>query len=334
MPEALRIYQNGPPSVLVVDTVETPRPAPGEVLLRHSAIAVNYSDINVRRGGFYVSDPLEFPVTLGNEAAGVVEATGDGVEGVNVGDRVGYVGVGGPFYENTGAYADLRAVPADCLIPLPDDITDEQAAAAMLKGFTAASVIRPIYTPGADDWVLIHAAASGVGSLLAQWCHHLGATVIGTVGSRDKADYAKRHGCHHTILYREEDFVETVNSIRPEGVSAVFDGVGKDTFIKSMDCVRPYARLVNYGNASGHVPPIDLMDLSLKGSLSVSRPGIHHYVPDRQSRLAAANDLFDLIRRGVLAIDIQQRYALTDARRAHEDVEARRVTGSVVLIPS
>lgn len=327
------IHENGPPSVLVAEQAERETPGPGMVRLRQTAIAVNFSDINVRRGGFYVTDAPQFPVTLGNEAAGVVEEIGPEVGEVSVGDRVGYVGVGGPFYENTGAYAAERIVPADALIPLPDDISDEQAAASMLKGFTAASVIRPIHTPGPDDWILIHAAASGVGTLLSQWSNHLGSTVIGTVGSQDKAASAKRNGCHHAILYRETDFVETVKEIVPTGVTAVFDGVGKDTFIRSMDCARPYAKLVNYGNASGHVPPIDIMLLSLKGSLSVSRPGIHHYVPNRERRLAAAEDLFDLLRQGVLRVDIQKRYALADARQAHEDVEARRVSGSIVLIP-
>lgn len=333
MPTVVRIYENGPPSVMKVETGDRQKPAAGQVRLRHTAIAVNFSDINVRRGGFYVTDAIQFPIVLGNEAAGIVEALGPGVGDLAVGDRVGYVGVGGPFYENTGAYAEERIVPADRLIPLPDDISDEQAAAAMLKGFTAASVIRPIYTPGPDDWVLIHAAASGVGTLLSQWCSHLGAMVIGTVGSSEKAESARRNGCRHTILYRDTDFVEAVEKIVPDGVTAVFDGVGKDTFVRSMDCVRPYARLVNYGNASGHVPPIDLMQLSLKGSLSVSRPGIHHYTPDRERTLAAADDLFDLLRRGVLKVDIQQHYPLSAARQAHEDVEARRVSGSIILIP-
>lgn len=316
-----------------VEEANRQTPEAGQVRLRQTAIAVNFSDINVRRGGFYVTDRPAFPIVLGNEAAGIVDELGPGVDGLEIGDRVGYVGVGGPFYENTGAYAEERIVPADSLIPLPDDISDEQAAASMLKGFTAASVIRPIFTPGPEDWVLIHAAASGVGTLLSQWCNYLGATVIGTVGSPEKAEAAKRNGCHHTILYRDTDFVEAVNTIVPDGVTAVFDGVGKDTFVRSMDCVRPYARLVNYGNASGHVPPIDLMQLSLKGSLSVSRPGIHHYTPDKEKTLAAAANLFDLLRRGVLRVEVQRRYSLSDAQRAHEDVEARRVSGSVVLVP-
>lgn len=333
MIQAMRIHENGGPEVLTWETIDLPAPGPGEVRLRHAAIALNFSDINVRRGGFYNDKVPDFPIVLGNEAAGLVLETGEGVTEVAPGDRVGYVGVGGPFFENTGAYATERNVPADCLIPLPDDIDDATSAAVMLKGFTAASVIEPIYTPKPGDWILIHTAASGVGSLLAQWSRHLGATVIGTVGSPDKAARAQELGCHHTILYRDVDFVPAVKDLVPEGVSAVFDGVGKDTFIKSMDCTRTHGMLVNYGNASGHVPPIDLLTLTYKGSLSVSRPGIHNYLRDRPTTLAAAKRLFALVRDGVLTVDIGGTYALKDAAQAHRDVEARTITGSVVLVP-
>ena len=331
--KAVRIHENGGPEVLRVDDVDIGPPGPGEVQLRHTAIALNFSDINVRRGGFYLSDAPQFPVTLGNEAAGVVEALGPDVEGVAVGDRVAYVGVGGPFYENTGAYAERRNVPAACLISLADDIDDKTAAALMLKGFTAGSVINKVHTPGPDDVVLVHTGASGVGSLLCQWSAHLGATVIGTVGTPAKAAAARANGCAHVIPYRETDFVDAVHDICPEGVTAVFDGVGRDTFAKSMDCARPYAMLVNYGNASGHVPPIDLMQLSVKGSLRMARPGIHHYTPTVAARLAAAEQLYDLVRRGVLRVDIHAVYALEDAASAHRDVEARAVAGAVVLTP-
>lgn len=331
--KAVRIHQNGGPEVLRYEDAELPPPGPGEVRVRHTAIALNYSDINVRRGGFYVSNPLNFPVILGNEAAGIVEELGPGVSGVAAGQRVGYAGVGGPFYENTGAYAEFRNVPADCLIPLPDTISDRQAAASMLKGFTAASVINPVYTPKPGDWILVHAAAGGVGMLLAQWSAHLGATVVGTVGSPEKAEIARANGCAHTVLYRDTDFVDAVRALRPEGVDAVFDGVGKDTFVRSMDCVRPYAMLVNYGNASGHVPPIDLMQLVLKGSLSVCRTGIHHYIPNRERTLAAAEELFGMIGEGVLRVVVNNAYPLREAAQAHRDVESRKVSGSVVLIP-
>ncbi len=333
MINAIRIHEHGGPDVLRWEQIELPAPGPGEVRLRHKAIALNFSDINVRRGGFYKDEPADFPVILGNEAAGEVLAIGDGVTGVAPGDRVGYVGVGGPFFENTGAYAEERNVPADCLIPLPDDITDQQAAASMLKGFTAASVINPVYTPKPGDWILIHTAASGVGMLLAQWSKHLGATVVGTVGSPEKAAIARANGCDHTILYRETDFVDAVRDLVPDGVSAVFDGVGKDTFVKSMDCTHPHGMLVNYGNASGHVPPIDLLMLSFKGSLKVCRPGIHHYIPDAASTRAAAAELFGLIRTGVLRVAVDHVYPLADAVQAHRDAEARTITGSAVLIP-
>lgn len=333
MIHAIHIHENGGPEVLKWETIDLPAPAPGDVRIRHTAIALNFSDINVRRGGFYSDRAPDFPLVLGNEAAAVVTELGAGVSGVEVGDRVGYVGVGGPFFENTGAYAEERNVPAACLIPLPDDIADEQAAAVMLKGFTAASIVNPIFCPKAGDWILIHTAASGVGSLLVQWSKHLGATVIGTVGSPEKAALAAGIGCDHTILYRDVDFVPAVLDLVPEGVSAVFDGVGKDTFIRSMDCTRPYGMLVNYGNASGHVPPIDILQLSLKGSLSVSRPGIHHYLSDRPATLAAAAQLFDLVRQGVLTVDVSHVYPLREAAAAHRDAESRVISGSAVLIP-
>jgi NADPH2:quinone reductase len=333
MINAIRIHEHGGPDVLRWEQIELPAPGPGEVRLRHKAIALNFSDINVRRGGFYTDAPADFPVIPGNEAAGEVLEVGAGVSGFAPGDRVGYVGVGGPFFENTGAYAEERNVPATSLIPLPDDITDQQAAASMLKGFTAASVINPVYTPKPGDWILIHTAASGVGMLLAQWSKHLGATVIGTVGSPEKAVIARANGCDHPILYRETDFVAAVHDLVPEGVSAVFDGVGKDTFVKSMDCTRPHGMLVNYGNASGHVPPIDLLMLSYKGSLKVCRPGIHHYIPNAAATRAAADELFGLIRAGVVRVAVEHVYPLADAARAHRDAEDRKITGSAVLIP-
>lgn len=330
---AIRIHENGGPEVLRPEEIDLPAPEPGEVRLRHTAIALNFSDINVRRGGFYSKDKPDFPIILGNEAAAIVTDTGPGVDGYAPGDRVGYVGMGGPFFVNTGAYAAERNVPATCLIRLPDHVSNEQAAAVMLKGLTAGSVINPIYTPGPDDWVLIHTGASGVGSLLAQWSSHLGAKVIGTVGAPEKVAVAQANGCHHTIVYRDVDLVTAVKQIVPEGVTAVFDGVGLDTFERSMDCCRPYAHLVNYGNASGHVPPIDLLQLSLKGSLTMSRPGIHHYIPDQASAQIAADEIFALMRDGVLRAEIGATFPLAEAAAAHTAVEARAVTGSVVLLP-
>ena len=331
--KAMTIHQNGGPEVLQWEDVQLPPPGPGEVRLRHTAIALNFSDINVRRGGFYIAKPLVFPVILGNEAAGIVVECGAGVTGIKPGTRMGYVGVGGPFYENTGSYCQERNVPASCLVPLPDGISDAQAAAIMLKGLTAACMINRIWRPKTGDPVLIHAAASGVGILLSQWLSHLGAQVLGTVGSQQKADFARQNGCAHPILYRQTDFVAEVKKIVPKGVAAVFDGVGKDTFMASLDCVRPFGMLINYGNASGHVPPLDLLLLAKKGSLSVSRPAFSSYIADPQEMRQNFAELFDLIIKGVLKVEVNQTYALQDVARAHHDLEARAFVGSAVILP-
>ncbi len=329
--KAVRLHRNGGPEVLVWEDHTLPPPSPGEVRIRHKAIALNFSDINVRRGGFYISDPKAFPMILGNEGAGTVEAIGEAVEGILPGQRVAYVGSGGPFYENTGSYAEVRNLPASCLIPLPPYVTEAQAAAFMLKGLTASLVVNRHFKPKPGDWVLIHAAASGVGIILSQWASHLGATVIGTVGSPEKAAVAKAHGCAHTILYRETDFVKEVRRIRPEGVDAVLDGVGKDVFMASLDCMAPFGHLVNYGNASGHPPPLDILLLAKKGSLQVSRPAFSFHIARKEDAKRACDELFDLVRRGVLKIEIGARFPLEHAAAAHAAVEARRVTGSVVL---
>jgi NADPH:quinone reductase len=333
MIHAIRIHQNGGPEVLKWEPVELGPPAAGQARIRHTAIALNFSDVNVRRGGFYLARPLDFPVILGNEAAGIVEAVGDGVDGVGIGDRVAYVGTGGPFYENTGAYAEARNLPAACLIKLPDDVSDRQAAALMLKGLTASMIINRVFQPKRGDSILIHGAASGVGLLLCQWCKHLGATVAGTVGSQEKAGVVKAHGCDHPILYLETDFVSEVRRLFPKGVSAVFDGVGKDTFEKSLNCVRHFGMIVNFGNSSGHPPPLDLILLAKKGSLSVNRPGVSTYQADRAVMAAACAELFDLVRGGALKVHINKTYALRDAALAHRDLEDRKTIGSVVLVP-
>jgi NADPH2:quinone reductase len=316
-----------------LEDIELPPPGAGEARLRHTAIALNFSDINVRRGGFYQKDPLPMPIILGNEAAGVVTALGDGVSEVAVGDRVGYCGTGSNFWARTGAYAEERNVPAARLVKLPDTVTDRQAAALMLKGLTAASIIKRIYPPKPGDIVMIHAAASGVGLLLTQWSKHLGATVIGTVGNADKARIAAEHGCDHTILYREVDFVAAARRIAPGGVNAVFDGVGLDTFEKSLDCMAPFGMLVNYGNASGHVPPLDILKLSLKGSLSVCRPGVSTFLGDPARFRALAAELFDTVARGVLKTTAIRTYPLAEAATAHRDAEAATYAGPVVLLP-
>jgi NADPH:quinone reductase len=331
--KAIRIYSHGGPEVMRWEDVDLPPPAAGEARIRHTAISVNFSDINVRRGGFYTAEPVPMPVILGNEAAGVVESVGAGVTNVRPGDRIAYVGVNAAFYQHTGAYAEGRNMPAARLIPLPAGISDQQAAAMMVKGLTASLIVNRIFRPKPGDVVLVHAAASGVGMILAQWAKHLGATVIGTVGSKEKARIAAVHGCDHTILYRETDFVAAVERIAPKGVHAVLDGVGKDTFTSSLDCMRPFGIIVNYGNASGHVPPLDIMDLSRKGALSVSRPGLSHYLKDIDEFRAAANELFGLVEDGTIRIEISRSYPLKDAADAHRDVESRKFAGSVVLIP-
>ena len=330
--KAIRIHSNGGPEVMRWEDCELPAPGPTEVRLRHTAIALNFSDINIRRGGFYIAEPQQFPLIPGNEGAGVVASVGARVSEFRPGDRVAYVGTGGPFYEETGAYAEERNVPANCLVRLPDGISEAMAAAFLLKGLTAAMVINRVYTPKAGDIILIHAAASGVGLLLCQWAKHLGATVIGTVGSSDKAAIAKAHGCDHTIRYRDTDFVAAVKRIIPDGVSAVFDGVGKDTFIPSFDCVQRFGMLVNYGNASGHVPPVDLLLLAKKGSLSVSRPGFSSYTAGPGAFQKACGELFELVHRGVLRAEATRTYALRDAASAHRDIESRNVAGAVVLL--
>ena len=331
--KAVRMHATGEPDVLVWEDHQLPPPGAGEVRVRHTAIAFNFSDVNVRRGGFYIAKPLQFPVILGNEGAGIVEELGPGVSTVMAGDRVCYIGSGGPFYENTGSYAHARNLPASCLIPLPPGISDTQAAAIMLKGLTASLVIHRNFKPGPGDAVLIHTATGGVGLVLAQWCKHLGAEVFGTVGSSEKAEIARAHGTDHAILYRETDFVKAVREMRPGGVAAVFDGVGRDTFLPSLDCLQPFGILVNYGNASGHPEPLDLLLLAKKGSLTVTRPAFSHHIANPGDQKRACEELFGLIISGAIRVEIGGSYALRDAAQAHRDVEARRVAGSIVLIP-
>lgn len=331
--KAIAIHRHGGPEVLRRVDIDLPPPGPREVRVRHTAIGLNFSDINLRNGGFYTSDAARFPLVLGNEAAAVVEAVGAEVEGFERGERVAYVGMGRNFFEDTGAYAEQRNVPAAQLIRLPPDISDEQAAGMLLKGLTSSVIIHRSFRPAAQNTILIHAAASGVGNLLAQWSSHLGATVIGTVGSARKAAFAQAHGCRHTILYREEDFVAAAKRIASQGVCAVFDGVGKDTFVRSLDCMKPFGVMVNYGNASGPVPQFNILLLGLKGCIALHRPGFSWYANTPETRAQACNELFDLVRKGALRIEIGARFPLEHAADAHREVEAGRTTGSVVLIP-
>ena len=324
MTYAIRIHQTGGPEVLSWESVDLPAPGAGEATVRHAAVGLNFID-TYHRTGLY---PLPMPSGIGLEGAGVVEAVGPGVTEVQVGDRVAYAG--GPI----GAYAEARNIPAHRLLKLPDAISFDTAAAMMLQGLTAAYLLRKTYRVQPGDAVLIHAAAGGVGLIACQWAKALGATVIGTVGSAAKGELAKAHGCDHVINYSTENFVSRVREITGgEGVPVVYDGVGKDTFMGSLDSLRPLGMLVTYGNASGPVPPLDLLLLSQKGSLFVTRPTIVSYTAKRADLEALGAELFDVVASGKVKIEVHQRYALKDAAQAHCDLEARKTTGSTILIP-
>ena len=324
MPHAIRIHQTGGPEVLCWEEVDVPAPAAGEATVRHHAVGLNFID-TYHRTGLY---PLPLPAGIGLEGAGVVEAVGAGVTEVKVGDRVAYAG--GPV----GAYAEVRNIPAHRLLKLPENIGFNTAAAMMLQGLTAAYLLRRTYRVQPGDAVLIHAAAGGVGLIACQWAKALGATVIGTVGSPAKAELARAHGCDHVINYSTENFTQRVREITGgEGVPVVYDGVGKDTFMGSLDSLRPLGMLVTYGNASGPVPPFDLLLLSQKGSLFVTRPTIVHYTAKRADLEALGTELFDVVGSGKVRIEVNQTYALKDAAQAHRDLEARKTTGSTILLP-
>ena len=324
MTHAIRFHQAGGPEVLQWETVVLPEPAPGEVRVRHHAVGLNFID-TYHRTGLY---PVALPSGIGLEAAGVVEAVGDGVTDLAPGDRVAYAG--GPL----GAYAEVRNMPADRLVRLPESISFEQGAAMMLQGMTAQYLLRRTYRVQPGDAVLIHAAAGGVGLLVCQWARALGATVIGTVGSDEKAALARANGCDHAIVYTRESFVERVREItHGRGVQVVYDSIGKDTFMGSLDCLAPLGTMVLFGAASGPVPPFDLGLLAQKGSLFVTRPTLFTYTARRDDLLASAQEVFDMVGGGQLNIDIRQRYPLSDAAQAHRDLEARKTTGSTVLLP-
>jgi NADPH2:quinone reductase len=325
MAKAIRMYQTGSPEVLVWEDYNPGQPGQGEALIRHEAVGVNFIDI-YHRTGLYPLPSL--PATLGLEGAGIVEAIGKGVKEVNVGDRVAYAGV------PPGAYAEIRVIPAHRLVKLPDEIPTRQAAGMMLRGMTARYLLHGCYRVRKGDTILIHAAAGGVGLIVCQWAKHLGATVIGTVGSKEKAELAKAHGCDHPILYREEDFPARVREITGgKGVDVVYDSVGQATFMKSLDCLRPMGMMVSFGQSSGIVPVFDPGILSAKGSLFLTRPSLMNYTEKRKDLLAHARDLFKVVTSGAVKIEIRQSYPLADAARAHRDAEARKTTGSTVLIP-
>ena len=324
MTHAIRIHEHGGPDVMKWETVEVGNPGDKEIRVRHTAVGLNYIDTYHRTGLYKI--PL--PSIIGREAAGVVEAVGAAVTDLKIGERVAYASA--PI----GSYSEARLISADRVVKIPDGVTDRQAASMMLKGMTAQYLIRHTHTVKSGDTILFHAAAGGVGLILCQWAKHLGATVIGTVGSEEKAALAKANGCHHVINYRSEDFVARVAEITGgKKCAVVYDGVGKDTFMKSLDCVRPRGLVALFGNASGKVEPLDLGVLAGKGSLFVTRPTLDTHVATRAELIATANDLFDVVGRGIVKIEVNQSYALKDAALAHRDLEARKTTGSTVLIP-
>ena len=324
MPKAIRFCKAGGPDVLKWEEVSAGEPAGGQARVRHTAIGVNFVD-TYHRSGLY---PLPMPSGLGSEGAGVVEAVGPGVTHVQAGDRVAYAG--GP----PGSYSEVRVMPADRLLKIPEGISDHQAAAMMLKGMTTQYLIRRTYKVQPGETVLFHAAAGGVGTIACQWLKALGATVIGTVGSAEKAQLAQAQGCDHAILYTQEDFVKRVRAITGgQGVPVVYDSVGKSTFQGSLDCLRPLGLLVSFGNASGAVPPFELGILSQKGSLYVTRPTLATYTATRADLESTAKDLFDVVRSGQVKIEIHGTYPLKDAQQVHRDLESRKTTGSIVMLP-
>ena len=324
MPKAIRIQQQGGPEVMKWEDVQVGDPGPGEARVRHKAVGLNFLD-TYQRSGLY---KIALPSGMGNEGSGIVEAVGPGVTQVKVGDRVAYTG--GPV----GAYAEVRSMPAERLVVLPEGISFETGAAMMLKGCTAEYLLRQTYKVKAGETILFHAAAGGVGLIACQIAKAIGATVIGTVGSDEKAKLARAHGCDHTIVYTRENFVERVKQLTDgKGVPVVYDGVGKDTFMQSLDCLRPRGLMVSFGNASGAVGPTDLGILAAKGSLYVTRPTLNTYAAKRDDLLELTKDLFDLVKSGKVKIEVNHRYPLKDAVQAHRDLEARKTTGSTVFVP-
>ena len=323
MTKAIRFHRQGGPEVLQLDDVPVGDPGPGQVRIRHTAIGVNFVD-TYQRSGLYA---MQTPAVAGNEGAGIVEAVGPGVKELKKGDRVAYTGL-------PGSYCEQRVVPADRMVKVPKGISDEQAASMMLKGMTVHYLIFSTYKVRKGDTVLWHAAAGGVGLIACQWLKKLGVTVIGTVGSEEKARLAKAHGCKHVINYSSDNFVERVKEItKGKKVPVVYDSVGKSTWEGSLDCLQPRGLMVSFGNASGAVPPVNLGILSAKGSLYVTRPTLATYIAARADLVKRSNDLFNAVKSKKVRIETTARYSLADAANAHRDLEGRKTTGSVVLIP-
>ena len=325
MSKAIRIHEHGGPEVLRWEDIEVSDPGPGQLRVRHTAIGLNYIDV-YHRTGLYPLPSL--PWTLGMEGAGHVEAVGEGVTEFKIGDRVAYAS------PPVGAYAEVRLFPADRVVRLPENINDQTAAAMMLQGMTAQYLLRRTYRVQPGDAILLHAAAGGVGLIASQWARQLGALVIGTVGNDEKAELARAHGCHHAIVYSRENFVERVREItNGRGVAVVYDSVGKETFMGSLDCLRPLGMIVSFGNASGPVPPFEPGILAAKGSLFMTRPTLMTYTAQREALVASAAELFEVVTIGAVKIEVRQTYPLAETAQAHRDLEARKTTGSTVLLP-
>lgn len=323
MVHAIRIHQTGGPEVMKWESVEVAAPGPGQVRLKQHAVGVNYIDV-YQRSGLY---KMPLPFVAGSEGAGEVTAVGPGVTDFKVGDRGAYAAV-------LGGYAEERLIPADRLVKLPDKIDYKTGAAMMLQGMTVRYLLRETYKVKQGTTMLLHAAAGGIGLIASQWARHLGATIIGTVSTADKAELAKAHGCTHVINYKSEDFAKRTKELTGgKGVDVVYDAVGKDTYPASLDCLKPLGLWVTFGNASGAITNFDILLLSAKGSLFATRPTLGTYVATRETLLANANELFDVVSKGVVKINVNHTYALKDAVQAHRDLEARKTTGSIVLLP-
>jgi NADPH:quinone reductase len=325
MVAAVRVHKHGGPEVLTFEQIDVPAPGQGQIKIKQHACGVNFIDTYFRMGAY--PSPVGMPFVAGNEGAGEVIAVGPGVSDIKVGDSVAYV-------VPLGGYSAERLLPAERAVKLPQNIGYEQAAAMMLKGMTVEYLINRTYKVGKGTTLLMHAAAGGVGLILCQWAKHLGATVIGTVGSEDKAALAKKNGCDHTILYRKENFVDRVKEITGGKLcDVVYDGVGKTTFPASLDCLRPLGYFVSFGSASGQIDAFNINILQQKGSLFATRPTLNHYAAKREDLMSIAADLFDKVGSGAVKIPINQKYPLKDARKAHEELEGRETTGTSILIP-
>jgi NADPH2:quinone reductase len=323
MVAAVRVHKYGGPDILTYEDVDIPAPGPGQIRIKQGACGINFIDTYIRSGAY----PNPLPFILGNEGAGTVTAVGEGVKDLKVGDRVGYV-------VTLGGYAAERVLPADRAVKLPDGISDEQAAGMMLKGMTVEYLVQRTFKVEKGHTILVHAAAGGIGLILGQWANKIGANVIGTVGSKEKAELAKANGYHHTILYQDEDFVARVKDITKGALcEVVYDGVGKTTFPASLDCIKPLGTFVSFGSSSGPVDAFNINILQQKGSLFATRPTLNTYNAKREALVKSANDLFKMVTSGAVKIPVNQKYPLKDAQKAHRDLEGRKTTGSSVLIP-